>query len=228
MRGPRGRRILHPRSPRPGRNLKESGSRSIGVRVFNGQRAASTYSSDFSRDSLDRMVKSAWSFRRSLRKIRSAEFLTLRNSARSPAISIFITRTFIRCRAGAYRLRAASGKGCARFRPAPQELRRRIVRRGYGTQGSGELAWVRRRIPPVVLLHLRRSHRTNRRWRDAARLLVLRRAHTQQTRIPEQVGKVAAERTLRRLGARKAKTAQVPIIFDPWSPRRSSNTFSKA
>ena len=32
---------------------------------------------------------------------------------------------------------------------------------------------------------------------------------------PEQVGKVAAERTLRRLGARKAKTAQVPIIFDP-------------
>ncbi|HKN17744.1 MAG TPA: DNA gyrase modulator, partial [Candidatus Sulfotelmatobacter sp.] len=28
--------------------LKESGSRSIGVRVFSGQRAASTYSSDFS------------------------------------------------------------------------------------------------------------------------------------------------------------------------------------
>ena len=35
--------------------LKESGSRSIGVRVFNGQRAASTYSSDFSSASLDRM-----------------------------------------------------------------------------------------------------------------------------------------------------------------------------
>src|ERR1700735_2475432 len=39
--------------------LKESGSRSIGVRVFNGQRAASTYSSDFSSASLDRMVESA-------------------------------------------------------------------------------------------------------------------------------------------------------------------------
>src|SRR5208282_6880525 len=39
--------------------LKESGSRSIGVRVFNGQRAASTYSSDFSPASLDRMLKSA-------------------------------------------------------------------------------------------------------------------------------------------------------------------------
>ena len=31
----------------------------------------------------------------------------------------------------------------------------------------------------------------------------------------EQVGRIAAERTIRRLGARKAKTAQVPIIFDP-------------
>src|ERR1700746_972989 len=39
--------------------LKESGSKSIGVRVFFGQRAASTYSSDFSKEGLDRMVKSA-------------------------------------------------------------------------------------------------------------------------------------------------------------------------
>src|SRR5580693_6859037 len=39
--------------------LKESGSKSVGVRVFFGQRAASTYSSDFSREGLDRLVKSA-------------------------------------------------------------------------------------------------------------------------------------------------------------------------
>src|SRR5437764_8461908 len=39
--------------------LKESGSRSIGVRVFHGRRSASTYSSDFSREALDRMLNSA-------------------------------------------------------------------------------------------------------------------------------------------------------------------------
>src|ERR1700739_2949544 len=39
--------------------LKESGSKSIGVRVFFGQRAASTYSSDFSPAGLGRMVQSA-------------------------------------------------------------------------------------------------------------------------------------------------------------------------
>src|SRR6266436_6385941 len=39
--------------------LKESGSKAVGVRVFFGKRSASTYSSDFSRAGLDRMVKSA-------------------------------------------------------------------------------------------------------------------------------------------------------------------------
>ena len=33
--------------------------------------------------------------------------------------------------------------------------------------------------------------------------------------LREHVGKVAAQRALRRLGARKVKTQQVPIIFDP-------------
>jgi hypothetical protein len=39
--------------------LKESGSKAIGLRVFYGKRAASTYSSDFSRTGLERMLKSA-------------------------------------------------------------------------------------------------------------------------------------------------------------------------
>ncbi|HKZ04972.1 MAG TPA: TldD/PmbA family protein [Methylomirabilota bacterium] len=32
---------------------------------------------------------------------------------------------------------------------------------------------------------------------------------------PEAIGRVAAQRALRRLGARRAKTAEVPVIFDP-------------
>ena len=32
---------------------------------------------------------------------------------------------------------------------------------------------------------------------------------------PEEVGKIAAQRTLRRLGGRKVKTAQVPVVLDP-------------
>jgi PmbA protein len=32
---------------------------------------------------------------------------------------------------------------------------------------------------------------------------------------PEQVGKIAAQRALRRLGARRVKTVEVPVVFDP-------------
>src|SRR5438552_15940483 len=39
--------------------LKESGSKAVGLRVFYGKRAASTYSSDFSRAGIDRMLSSA-------------------------------------------------------------------------------------------------------------------------------------------------------------------------
>src|SRR6478735_1586416 len=39
--------------------LKESGSRAIGLRVFSGQRTASTYSSDFSDDGIQRLIKGA-------------------------------------------------------------------------------------------------------------------------------------------------------------------------
>src|SRR5215467_7356038 len=39
--------------------LKEAGSRGLGLRVFLGQRAASTYSSDFTREGIDRLVQGA-------------------------------------------------------------------------------------------------------------------------------------------------------------------------
>src|SRR6202795_4860192 len=39
--------------------LKESGSKSIGVRIFHGKRAASTHSSEYTRAGLDRMLSSA-------------------------------------------------------------------------------------------------------------------------------------------------------------------------
>src|SRR5258708_20217280 len=39
--------------------LKESGSRALGLRVFIGQRAANTYTSDFSREGIDLLVSGA-------------------------------------------------------------------------------------------------------------------------------------------------------------------------
>jgi PmbA protein len=45
-------------------------------------------------------------------------------------------------------------------------------------------------------------------WYTAAR-------HRSALESPESVGRTAAERTLRRLGARTVRTCQVPVVFDP-------------
>ena len=49
--------------------LKESGSRAIGLRVFNGLRTASTSSSDLSRDGLEKLVEGDGQLPRLFRRV---------------------------------------------------------------------------------------------------------------------------------------------------------------
>ncbi len=76
--------------------LKESGSKAIGVRVFFGQRAASTYSSDLTPDGVRQMVDSALSLAKVTSETPSPEFRIRRNSANLRATSTFITTTSTR------------------------------------------------------------------------------------------------------------------------------------
>jgi len=108
--------------------LKEAGSRAIGVRVFFGKRAASTYSSDFSREGLDRMLKSALS----LAKITSEDpfggIPDAAHSVRCPGIWISTTRTSIPFRGRtALNTRAGPRRRRSITTRAHQELRRRVL-----------------------------------------------------------------------------------------------------
>ena len=124
--------------------LKESGSRAIGLRVFNGLRSASTSSSDLSADGLDKLVEGAIA----LSKITSedpfiglpdeSEFSQLQGdlslyfddvSQQPPAERIEIAR---RCE--------ASGDGLRYPHP---KLRRRRLRHLALAQGDGQLARLR-------------------------------------------------------------------------------------
>jgi PmbA protein len=49
-------------------------------------------------------------------------------------------------------------------------------------------------------------------WMSAAR-------HRRLMESPEDIGRKAAQRTLRRLGARKVATCEVPVVFDPMTAR---------
>lgn len=196
--------------------LKESGSRSIGVRVFNGRRAASTYSSDFSRDGLDRMLKSALE----LSKITSEDpFGGLPEASQLGSLSgnLDLYHPDVYSLPGQERIAYAR-----RAEKAAMDVDARIKNSDGGSfdaatghkifaNSLGFLGEYRRSYCSVAAVPIAQDESGAMQrdyWFSVARSLA-------KLDSPENVGKIAAQRTLRRLGARKVKTAQVPVIFDP-------------
>src|SRR6202051_1177490 len=196
--------------------LKESGSRSIGVRVFNGQRAASTYSSDFSPASLDRMVKSALE----LSKITSEDpFGGIPEASRLGQLtaSLDLYHEDVYSLPGPDRIDYArrAEKAALDFDPRIKNSEggsfdaatgHKVLANSHGFVGEYRRSYCSVAAVPIAQTEEGAMQRDY--WFSVARPLA-------KLESPEQVGKVAAQRTLRRLGARKAKTAHVPIIFDP-------------
>ena len=196
--------------------LKESGSRSIGVRVFNGQRAASTYSSDFSPASLDRMVKSALE----LSKITSEDpFGGIPEASQLGSLTgdLDLYHEDVYSLPGPDRIDYArrAEKAALDFDPRIKNSEggsfdaatgHKVLANSHGFVGEYRRSYCSVSAVPIAQTEDGAMQRDY--WYSVARTL-------SKLESPEQVGKVAAERTLRRLGARKAKTAQVPIIFDP-------------
>jgi PmbA protein len=200
--------------------LKESGSRSIGVRVFNGQRAASTYSSDFSRDSLDRMVKSALE----LAKITSEDpFGGIPDSSQLGQLTgdLDLYHEDVYSLPGPDRIDYArrAEKAALDFDPRIKNsdggsfdaaTGHKVLANSHGFVGEYRRSYCSVAAVPIAQTESGAMQRDF--WYSVANTL-------SKLESPEQVGKVAAERTLRRLGARKAKTAHVPILFDPMVAR---------
>src|SRR5581483_5340403 len=196
--------------------LKESGSKAIGVRVFNGKRAASTYSSDFSREGLDHMLSSALQ----LAKITSEDpFSGIPDASQLGSIpgDLDLYSADVYSLPGEERISYAR-----RTEKAALDFDSRIKNSDGGSfdaatghkilaNAHGFLGEYRRSycsIAAVPIAQAENGAMQRDYWYSVARSL-------SRLETPEHVGKVAAERTIRRLGARKVKTAQVPIVFDP-------------
>ena len=196
--------------------LKESGSKAIGVRVFFGKRAASTYSSDFSRAGIDRMLNSALE----LAKITSEDpygGIPEPSQLGSLAGDLDLYYEDVYSLAGAERIDYAR-----RAEKAALDLDPRIKNSDGGSfdaatghkvlaNSHGFVGEYRRSYCSVAAVPIAQSDDGAMQrdyWFSVARSL-------SRLEPAEQVGKIAAQRTLRRLGARKVKTARVPIVFDP-------------
>jgi PmbA protein len=196
--------------------LKESGSRAIGVRVFFGQRAASTYSSDFSSAGIERMLKSALE----LARICSEDpFAGIPDAAKlgSLAGDLDLYHEDVYSLPGAERIDYARRAEKAALDADPRiknsdggsfdaATGRKILANSHGFVGE-----YRRSYCSVSAVPIAQDERGNMQrdfWYSVARSLA-------KLDPAEKVGKEAARRTLRRLGARKAKTAHVPVVLDP-------------
>jgi len=196
--------------------LKESGSKSIGVRVFFGKRAASTYSSDFSKQGLDRMLNSALE----LAKITSEDpFSGIPEASQLGQLqgNLDLYHEDVYSLAGADRIDYArrTEKAALDFDPRIKNSEggsfdaatgRKVLANSHGFVCEYRRSYCSTAAVPIAQSDDGAMQRDY--WYCVARTL-------KKLDAPEKVGRIAAERTLRRLGARKAKTAKVPIVFDP-------------
>jgi PmbA protein len=195
--------------------LKESGSKAIGVRVFFGCRAASTYSSDLSPAGLQRMVDSALA----LARVTSEDPFAGLPDAGEQGMAAGDLDLY---HADVYSLSTADRIDYARRAEKAALTADARIRNSEGgsfdaatghkvfaasTGFMGEYSRSYCSVSAVPIAQDERGGMQRDYWYSVARTLSL-------LESPEHVGKVAAERTVRRLGARKVKTTRVPVVFD--------------
>ena len=200
--------------------LKESGARALGLRVFVGKRAAATHTSDFSQDGIERLVSGAIALARATSEdpasgLPEAESLgSLKQNldlyyddvySLSTADRIDYAR---RCEAAALAAdaRITNSEGGS-FDAATGY---KVLANSHGFVGEYRRSYCSVSAVPIAQADGAAMQRDY--WYSASRTL-------QKLESPESVGRKAAERTLRRVGARKVATQKVPVIFDPMVAR---------
>ena len=195
--------------------LKEAGSRAVGLRVFLGKRAASTYSSDFSREGIERLVKGALD----LAKVTSEDpYAGLPEPSQLGSVPADLKLYYedVYSLPPEQRIDYARRAEVAALSFDPRiknsdggafdaSIGSRVLANSLGFVGQYRGSRCSVSSMPIAQAESGAMQRDY--WYSSARTL---------TRLdsPEAVGREAARRTLRRLGARKIGSTNVPVVFD--------------
>lgn len=194
--------------------LTDAGSKALGVRVFVGKRTATTYASDFSLDSLDVLVRDTVAMARATGEdpaaglpdeMVPAQTLELGLFDPSPAALPPAERIEWARRAEAaalaYSPEITNSQGGS-YGSAEGEV---VLANTLGFVGGYRSSSVSFSVVPVGERggEMQRDY-----WYSSGRGLG-------DLLSPEEVGRIAAERTVKRLGARKVDTCEVAVVFDP-------------
>lgn len=199
--------------------LKEAGSRAAGLRVLAGRRVGSAYSSDLSDSGLQRIVDSAVA----LAAISTEDpHAGLPDPDRlgqvpgdlglyDPAVEALETSVKIdQARAGEQAALAADPRiDNSEGGSFGSYAGWRAFANSLGFLGSYRTSSCSLSVVPVAQADGRRERDY---WSSSAR-------RVDRLESAEYIGRRAAERVLRRLGARKAPTQKVPVVFEPRAAR---------
>jgi len=209
--------------------LKEAGAHAMGLRVFFGRRSASTHTSDLSTDGIRQLVEGALALARITSEDPHAglpEPELLGSAAGDLQLywdDVYSLPTEGRI-AQARRAEAGALSADPRIRNSEggsfdASNSHKVMVNSLGFAGEYRTSYCALAAAPVAQAEDGAMQRDY--WFSVARTL-------RKLDSPEHVGRVAAGRVLRRLGARKIKTARVPVIFDPMVARSLLDTIAQA
>ena len=196
--------------------LKESGSRGLGLRVFLGTRSASTSTSDLTPDGIRQLVDGAIA----LAKVTEEDAFTgLPETAEFGSIpaDLHLFYDDVYSLSGSERIEWARRCEAAAMAADPRITNsdggsfeaatgRKVMANSRGFVGGYRTSYAGVSAAPLAMDANGQMQRDG--WWSGARRLI-------DLESPEAIGKEAARRTIRRLGARKVPTQRVPIVFAP-------------
>jgi PmbA protein len=196
--------------------LKESGSRGVGLRVFVGQRVASTSSSDFTLEGIDHLISGALALARVTSEdpfaglADASEFGQLDHDLDLYHEDVYSLPTAERIDF-ARRCEAAAMSADTRIQNSDggsfdAATGHKVFANSRGFVGEYRSSYCSVSTSPIAMSRNREMQRDY--WYSAARTLA-------KLDSPESVGAEAARRTLRRLDGRRVPTQRPPIVFAP-------------
>jgi len=199
-------------------SLKEAATKALGLRLFIGSRSATSFSSDFSAASLRRLTERTLAMARVTSEDPASGLPDPEWLGRHTGDLALFSNEVAELSTDA-RLRFARRAEEAALHADPRitnsegawfesSLSTKAYANSLGFSGSYRTSYCAVSVAPIAQNGgMQRDY-----WYSVAR-------RASALEDPEAVGRKAAERALRKLGARKVSTCQVPVVFDPETAR---------
>lgn len=209
--------------------LKEAVSRALGLRVYMGQRAASTYSSDFTLDGIERLVKGAMELAHITSEDPYAGLPDPSELGSFPGdLKLYYEDVYSLPPEQRIDLARRAEKAAITADPRIKNSDggsfdasngRKVLANSLGFVGEYRRSYCSISAAPIAQAEDGSMQRDY--WYSSARTLA-------RLESPESIGAKAAQRTLRRLGARKIASTSVPVVFDSETARSLLDTIFDA